>query len=117
MSSWEQKFRHLQGRMLRKFNLIEIGEGALIEHHIRCRKLDSAVVGEGRHTIRFRPICLLSPGVSVSEIAIIKRRSVLLVEGVQVPNGIITDGNPAFNNGIAPLPLLPTLGVGGNLDA
>jgi hypothetical protein len=95
---------------IREFDLVKISEGASIEHEVRCRKFGSAS-GEGRRsTLRFRSIYvgkhstvlgMLSPGVSVGESAIIQRRSVL-PEGVQVSDGIIADGNPAFKSGLVP---------------
>jgi hypothetical protein len=94
-----------------EFDLVKVEEGASVEHQIRCRKFGSAQ-GEGRSTMRFRSICvgkhitglgMLSPGVSVEDSAIIERRSVLPEGVLQVPDGVVAGGNPAFKSGIAPL--------------
>ncbi|CAB9525429.1 7a-methyl-1,5-dioxo-octahydro-1H-inden-4-yl [Seminavis robusta] len=90
---------------LREFDLVTIGENAVISHPIKCRKFSKST--ETGLTVTFRPIfvgksCqvsgMVSPGASIGDDSKVEKLSVV-EEGAQVPDGVLARGNPACHAG------------------
>ncbi|CAB9496887.1 unknown protein [Seminavis robusta] len=91
---------------IREFDLVTIGENAVISHPLKCRKFSQST--ETGPTVTFRPIiignsCQVSGmvglGASIGDTSKVEKLSVV-EEGAQVPDGVLARGNPACHSGI-----------------
>ncbi|CAB9501608.1 D-alanine--D-alanyl carrier protein ligase [Seminavis robusta] len=90
---------------IREFDLVKVGENAVIGHSLKCRKFSQRP--EGSPQLTFRPIVvgsnchvsgMLSPGATIGDGSKVERLTAV-AEGAMVPNGVLARGVPAYHAG------------------
>ncbi|CAB9504321.1 D-alanine--D-alanyl carrier protein ligase [Seminavis robusta] len=92
---------------IREFDLVTLGDNTVISHPMKCRKF-SRSKGEPNPKIGFYPIVvgkkckisgMVSPGAVIGDGSKVDKLSVV-EEGAIVPDGVLAQGNPAYNAGL-----------------
>ncbi|CAB9529171.1 non-ribosomal peptide synthetase [Seminavis robusta] len=91
---------------IREFDLVTVGDNAVISHPMKCRKFSHSN-GDDNPKITFYPIVvgkhckisgMVSPGAKIGDDSKVEKLSVV-EEGAMVPDGVLAQGNPAYNAG------------------
>ncbi|CAB9525947.1 D-alanine--D-alanyl carrier protein ligase [Seminavis robusta] len=92
---------------IREFDLVTVGKNSVISHPMKCRKFSHSN-GDGNPKITFYPIVvgknckisgMVSPGTMIGDGSKVEKLSVV-DEGAIVPDGVLAQGNPAYNAGL-----------------